>query len=40
MALPALRKKEAALAARLREAEDACRREGLEPGEEIPVWEF
>ena len=40
MALPALRKKEAALAARLREAEDACRREGLEPGEEVPVWEF
>lgn len=40
MVLPGLRKKEAALAARLREAEDACRREGLEPGEDIPVWEF
>ena len=40
MVLPGLRKKEAALAARLREAEDACRREGFEPGEEIPVWEF
>lgn len=40
MVLPGLRKKEAALAARLREAEDVCRREWFEPGEEIPVWEF
>ena len=40
MALPALRKKEAALAARLRETEAECRRQGIEPGTEIPVWEF
>ena len=40
MALPALRKKEAALAARLREAEAECRRMGVEPGAEVPVWEF
>lgn len=40
MALPALRKKEAALAARLRETEAECRRQGVEPGTEIPVWEF
>lgn len=40
LVLPALRKKEAALAARLREAEAECRRQGIEPGMEIPVWEF
>lgn len=40
MALPALRKKEAALVARLRETEAECRRQGIEPGTEIPVWEF
>lgn len=40
MALPALRKKEAALAERLRAAEGECRRQGVEPGMEVPVWEF
>ena len=40
MALPALRKKEAALAERLRAAEGECRRQGVEPGAEVPVWEF
>lgn len=40
MVLPGLRKKEAALAERLRAAEGECRRQGVEPGAEVPMWEF
>lgn len=40
MVLPGLRKKEAALAERLRAAEGECRHQGVEPGAEVPMWEF
>ena len=40
MALPALRKKHVAAAAKLSEAEAECRRQGVSPEPSVPVWEF